>query len=176
MKKQVTIWVLTLLVIIGISGCRSEPPLNTVNSVDIQQYAGLWYEIQRFPHSFEKNLSCVTANYTIKPDGEIAVQNRGKKAGATEFKEANGRAWVPDTTQTGRLKVSFFGPFAGDYQIMELSPDYQYVLIGAPSKDYLWILSRQPTLADSIITRLRDAATAQGFDVSRLETVAQDCW
>lgn len=156
--------------------CSSSKQLNTVKTVDLQKYEGTWYEIARFLNTFEKGLTCVTANYTIKENGKIRVLNKGQKLSDTaKTKSAEGTAWVPDSNDPGKLKVSFFWPFAGDYQIMYLDKDYCYALVGSPSLDYLWILSRTKTLDKTTIEKLKSEATKQGFKVERLEFVDQSC-
>ncbi|MDA3886185.1 MAG: lipocalin family protein [Candidatus Delongbacteria bacterium] len=170
MKKYICMFLSFIL-----ASCSSTKFLKTVEKVDIDKYSGTWYEIARFEHTFEKGLKCVTANYTAREDGKIKVLNRGVKETDLEVKTAEGKAWVPDANFPGRLKVSFFWPFAGDYYIVHLDEDYKYVLVGAPNRDYLWILSRTKILDEKIYNELLDVATENGFDVSKLNKVAQDC-
>ena len=149
--------------------------LPTVDVVDIERYAGLWYEIARLPNSFEKNLTCVTANYTLLKKGKIEVLNKGYSTKKGAFKSSRGRAWVPDDKYPGRLKVSFFWPFAGNYYIISLDKDYQYALVGDPSREYLWILSRSQDLDDSVYSRLIKTARENGFDTDQLIRVPHNC-
>ena len=131
----------------------SMSPLQTVGSVDINRYLGNWYEIARFDHTFQRNCTATMANYTLRDDGDIRVINTcriGSPRG--KLKKAVGRAWIKDKKTNAKLKVQFFLskiklPFlAGNYWILELDDNYQYVLIGAPSRKYLWILSRTKNL------------------------------
>lgn len=150
--------------------------LSTVKEVDIQKYAGQWYEIARLPNSFEKGLGCVTATYTLKKNGKIEVLNQGrsiKKPGKKST--AKGTAWVPDAAYPGRLKVSFFWPFAGNYYIISLDQDYNYALVGDPSRKYLWVLSRSKALDNTIYTELLDIAKVNGFDIDKVIKVNQGC-
>ena len=145
------------------------PPLETVSHVDLSRYLGLWYEIASFPQSFQRGCTATTATYTLRPDGDIDVLNRCRKGSLDgEEKSAFGRARVVDHTTNAKLEVSFFRPFWGDYWIIDLSDDYSYAVVGHPSRDYLWILARTPTMAEatylSIVTRLQ----AQGYETSRL--------
>ncbi len=157
--------------------CRSTRDLPTVNKVDLQKYTGTWYEIARFPHGFEEGLKCVTATYSLKDNGKIKVENRGRPLeNPSEVKKATGTARIPDKSEPGKLKVVFFWPFGGDYYILELDDDYQHVLVGSPSRKYLWILARDPQLDESTYRRLVDKAQNLGFDTTRLMKVEQDCW
>lgn len=154
----------------------SHAPLATVPDVSIDQYAGTWYEIARLPNRFERGLTCVTATYTPLPKGKIEVRNAGYNAAKGRSKDIKGRAWRPDAQALpGVLKVSFFGPFAGDYYIMQLADDYSYALVGSPSRDYLWILSRQPTLDQPTYDTLLAYAESQGFDTAAVERIDQSC-
>ena len=150
------------------------PPLETVAHVDISRYLGTWYEIANFPQSFQRGCTATTATYTLRADGDIDVLNRCRK-GSIDGKEksALGRARVVDRSTNAKLEVSFFRPFWGDYWIIDLSDDYSYAVVGHPGRDYLWILARNPTMAEatyqSIVTRLQ----AQGYETSRLVRTLQ---
>lgn len=152
-----------------------EEPLKVVPDVDLDRYAGVWYEVARLPNRFEEKCAGdVTATYTRKGK-EIEVVNRCRKKDG-EFTSAKGVARVEKKEgPSSRLKVRFapaflsFLPFVwGDYQIMELAPDYSYALVGEPERKYLWILSRTPEMDQATYDKLKKAAAAQGFDVSRL--------
>lgn len=156
--------------------CKPTQNLSTVEKVDIEKYAGQWYEIARLPNSFEKGLQCVTATYTLKNNGKIGVLNKGHSIEDTgKVSTAKGRAWVPDTEYPGRLKVSFFWPFAGNYYIMSLDEEYNYALVGDPSRKYLWILARSKILDDTIYSNLLGVAKINGFDINNLIKVNQEC-
>lgn len=159
-----------------ISGCSSDEPLPTVDTLDLHKYAGTWYEIARLPNSFEKGLQCVTANYTVKDNGKVRVLNSGRKEPSLEkVKNAKGKAYVPDPSYPARLKVTFFWPFAGDYYVIALDEDYTHALVGSPSREYLWILSRTKTLGQKKTDRLLEIASAQGFDVEQMVWIDQSC-
>lgn len=149
--------------------------LPTVDKVDLLQYAGTWYEIARLPNSFEKGMTCVTATYTLKDNGKVKVLNRGYLADKGKYKTARGTAWVPDGDYPGRLKVTFFWPFAGNYYIMALDEGYAYALVGDPSRKYLWVLARTKTLEESIYTELMALAKSKGFDVEQVMRIDQSC-
>jgi len=142
---------LILLTILSLFSCKANRELSTVEEVNLEKYVGRWYEIARLPNKFEEGLKCVTATYSLKKNGKIEVLNKGfstEKMG--ESNSAKGRASIPNPEFQGRLKVSFFWPFAGNYYIIALDKDYQYVLVGDPSRKYLWVLSRTKQL-DEIV-------------------------
>jgi apolipoprotein D and lipocalin family protein len=149
--------------------------LRVVRTVDYERYAGTWYEIARLPNRFERQCATdVTATYSLRDDGRVAVINRCLTAGGRP-KQAAGIARRVDGQAPSVLQVRFapallsFLPFVwGDYQIIDLGPDYDYALVGAPNRAYLWILARQPVLRPDLCARLIDHARMQGFDVSRL--------
>jgi apolipoprotein D and lipocalin family protein len=148
--------------------------MKTVDKVDLNRYMGTWYEIARFPHSFEKGLVGVTATYNLKKNGKVEVINQGYKDSLSgKLKRAKGFAKIPDPNVPGRLMVYFFWPFGGEYLILELDENYQYVLIGSSSKNYLWILSRTPKMDDQTYDSLVKKAESLGFDTSRLLKVLQ---
>jgi apolipoprotein D and lipocalin family protein len=149
-------------------------PLVLVPELDLGRYLGLWYEIARFTHSFERGLVGVTAFYERGAEGKIAVRNSGYKGGlAGPLKVAKGRARLRDPGRPAALQVSFFGPFWADYLIIGLDPDYRWALVGDESRKYLWFLSREPAVDEATMKTMRDLALGQGFDLSRLELVVQ---
>ena len=151
------------------------PPLKTVSYVDINRYLGDWYEIARFDHRFQKNCTATKANYSLRDDGDIRVLNTCRiKSPDGKLKKAEGRAWIEDTKTNSKLRVQFFmtgiklSLFSGKYWILELDKNYQHVLVGAPSRNYLWILSRTKKMNDSIYQRLVARAQSLGFDTKKL--------
>lgn len=138
-------------------------PLPTVKLVDLGLYYGTWYEIARLPNRFQSMcVSDVRAVY--RPDGEaVSVVNQCRTADGT-FEQANGIARLVEGSNGAKLKVSFFRPFYGDYWILELDPDYRWVLVGEPSRKYAWILARQPTLDEATLERGLSRAAVLGFD------------
>jgi apolipoprotein D and lipocalin family protein len=144
------------------------PPLQTVSHVDLDRYIGLWYEIGRYPNSFQKGCKDSTAVYTLRPDGKIDVVNSCRNEQDGRLREAKGRAWVVDTNNNARLKVSFFWPFRGDYWIIDLGRDYEYAVVGTPNRKYLWILSRTPEMHPDILEKIVQNVEKQGFVRSNL--------
>ena len=146
----------------------------TVKELDLNRYLGTWYEIARFPHSFEKDLVGVTATYSMRDDGKIKVVNQGyKNTLGGELSVAEGKAKIPDKSEPGKLKVSFFWIFYGDYFVLELDENYQYVMIGSSSPKYFWILSRTPQMSPEIYEMLLDKARKRGYNLNKLEKVPQ---
>lgn len=166
-----------LFLILLLTNCSDDmKPLNTVVHVDIDRYLGKWYEIARLPNSFEKGLICCTAEYSIREDGKIKVLNSGHPENNPEkIETATGKAWLPDANITSRLKVQFFWPFRGDYYIFHLDDDYQNVLVGAPNRKYLWLLSRTPVIEDTLYYELMEIAKTNDFDVSDIYKTPQTC-
>ncbi len=160
-----------LLVLFGCVGIPDN--IEPVRNFDINRYLGKWYEIARLDHSFERGLERVYAEYSLKDDGGIKVVNRGFNPGSNQWKEAVGKAYFVSDANIGMLKVSFFGPFYGGYNIIELDKDYSYSLVCGPDKSYLWILSRTPEMKESIKAELIKKAKSLGFDTDKLIFVKQ---
>ena len=165
---------LILIFIINLS-CMKNSELPTVKDINISKYLGKWYEIARLPNSFEKGLSCITATYTQRPDGKIGVVNSGYSAEKGKFQTANGKAKIPDSADPGRLKVSFFWIFYGDYYIIHVDSNYQYALVGTPSRKYLWILSRTPDIDKEIMDNLIETAKNYDFNTEKLIITEHNC-
>ncbi|WP_235263350.1 lipocalin family protein [Nitrincola sp. A-D6] len=109
---------------------------------DLNKYLGEWHEIARLDHRFEKGLTQVTAQYSLRDDGGVSVINRGFNAAEQRWNVAEGKAYFVEGTDVGRLKVSFFGPFYGGYNIAKLDDDYTLALVVGPTTDYAWLLAR----------------------------------
>jgi apolipoprotein D and lipocalin family protein len=149
---------------------------SVVPKVDINRYTGTWYEIARLPNSFEKNLKCITATYTLRSDGKITVLNRGHRIdNPSKVSSAKGVAWIPDKNVPAKLKVRFFWPFSGDYWIISLDENYRHVLVGGPSFRYLWILCRDKVMDGETYEKLIKKAASEGFDITPVIKVDHDC-
>ena len=156
------------------TACSSKnPPLQTVEKVDLERYLGTWYEIARYEHFFEKDCKNVTANYSMMNEETIKVINRCTKIQTNEKKEALGRAYATDNTNS-KLKVSFFRPFYGDYWVLILDKNYDYVIVGTPNRKYLWILSRTSKLDEKIKNEILEKLPSLGFDASKLIWTIQE--
>ncbi len=155
--------------------CKHSAELSTVSNLNIEKYMGIWYEIARFPNSFEQNLECVTASYTIKENGDIEVLNKGYNTLKKKYNTATGNSWMPNKKLPGQLKVSFFWPFSGNYFIITLDNDYKYALVGDPSRKYLWILARDSKLDSDTYNMLIQIAKDKGFAVDNIHKTTHDC-
>jgi apolipoprotein D and lipocalin family protein len=148
---------------------QAEPlPVQSVGQVDLGRYLGKWYEIAAFPMFFQRQcIGDTTAEYALRPDGDIAVVNRCRTEKG--FDEAVGKAWTVDGTGNSQLKVSFFWPFRSDYWVVGLDGDYQWAVVGNPNRKYLWVLSRTPKLPAEQLDKALQAAASQGFDLAQLK-------
>ena len=158
------------LLLFGLFGCAQIPEgVVAVKGFEVQRYLGTWYEIARLDHSFERGLVNVTATYSLNEDGSMRVVNRGYDPRQNRWKEAEGRAHFISGSDLGRLKVSFFGPFYGGYNILEIDErNYSYALICGNNRSYLWILARQPELSQDVMDSLTQKANYLGFDTDAL--------
>ncbi len=159
-----------LLMALLLAGCVGRPDnVYPVGQFDSKRYLGKWYEIARMDHSFERGLSQVSAEYSLRDDGGLKVVNRGYKAAGKEWKEAVGKAFFVGPPDQGYLRVSFFGPFYGSYIVFDLDQEnYSYSMISGPNKSYFWLLSRSPTMDEATKRKLLERARALGFDTSKL--------
>jgi apolipoprotein D and lipocalin family protein len=173
----------TVVVLAGfLAGCigpiaqaNAPEPLVTVPKVDLDRYLGRWYEIARYPNRFQRDCAGeVTATYAKRDDGSISVDNRCTRFDGSAD-QALGVARVVDPVTNARLQVRFAPDFVawlpfvwGDYWIIDLGTDYGYAVVGEPSRNYLWILSRTPTLPEETLQGIRTRLPAAGYDPSRL--------
>jgi apolipoprotein D and lipocalin family protein len=161
--------VLLVLALSITTGCTGVPPgIAPVQGFDAERYLGTWYEIARLDHRFERGLEQVTATYRRREDGGLAVLNRGFDPVREVWKTAEGRAYFQSAPDLASLQVSFFGPFYGGYHVFALDPDYGWALVSGPTREYLWILARQPRLPDEVLSALIAKAEASGFATDAL--------
>jgi apolipoprotein D and lipocalin family protein len=154
------------------SGC-SQQPLPVATNVDLASFQGQWFEIAKLPRPTQIDCVGTKAIYQLQSDGHMVFTNQcqvGDFNGMTRKLTAS--AIVPDPSVPAKLSVDF-GGFFGDYWILEVDPNYSYAVVGHPTRQYLWILSRSKTLDAGTLTTLLDHATQNGFDVSRLEYTTQ---
>jgi apolipoprotein D and lipocalin family protein len=153
-----------------------DPP-PTVSGLSLDRYDGQWYEIGSYPNSFQAGCSNTTATYTAREDGDVDVLNECIVDGSDTV--ANGVARIVDL-DAGKLEVSFFGPFYGDYWVLEVGEDngsdadYTHAVVAGPSRDYLWVLSRTPTLPTATMNGIIERTEALSFDFDRFEYTTQD--
>lgn len=167
-------WFYLFIGLLFLSACAGTPEgVQPVTGFQVERYLGKWYEIARLDHPFERGLEQVSAEYSLRDDGDLRVLNRGFNTNKQKFEEAEGRAKFVGQPDVGQLKVSFFGPFYGGYNIVELDPNYQYVLVTGNDRDYLWILARTPQLEAAVQQRLVAKAKSLGFATDQLIFVKQ---
>jgi apolipoprotein D and lipocalin family protein len=175
LRKANFIMILTLFPFLNIFSQNEDlPPLVTVNRVDLNKYVGLWYEIAKIPNSFQNQCAYgTTAEYKLLEDSEIQVINKCYKSDG-EQDVAEGLAKVVDKKTNSKLEVSFFSifgfrPFWGDYWIIELDDNYQWVVVGSPDRKYGWILSRTTTLSDDKMQKIFALLKAQNYNPDKFE-------
>ncbi|HEY5139231.1 MAG TPA: lipocalin family protein [Methylococcales bacterium] len=159
-----------------LSGCTGIPEgVTAINGFEINRYLGTWYEIARLDHRFERGLNNISATYTLRDDGGVNVLNKGWNQADAKWEQAEGKAYFVEQPDKGRLKVSFFGPFYGGYNIIELDKkDYAYSMVTGPDKTYLWILSRTRQLPKATLQSLIEKAKRLGFATDKLIFANQD--
>lgn len=157
------------------AGCAvSVPPtVRPVSPFDIQRYAGTWHELARIDHVFEKGLVQTSAHYTLNADGTVRVVNRGFDPAANKWKEAVGKAKFLGDPSVAALKVSFFGPFYGGYNVVSLTDDYQTAMVIGDSLEYFWILSRATSIDEAQMQTLLRQAQRMGVDLDQVIRVPQ---
>lgn len=166
---------LPAILAIFLSACTGAPEgVEPVSGFELDRYLGTWYEIARLDHSFERGLSNITANYSLRDDGGVRVINRGYNVEDGEWDEAEGKAYFVGDEDVGQLKVSFFGPFYGGYNVVDLDADYQLALVAGPSRKYLWVLARRPDPPRAEVERVVRRAGELGFDTGALIWVRHD--
>ena len=155
--------------------CSVTPPahVKVVNNFELNRYLGSWYEIARLDHSFESGLQQVTATYSLRNDGGVKVINRGFNPVKNQWQQSEGKGYFIGPTSQAALKVSFFGPFYGGYNVIALDKEYRYALVCGPNSGYLWILSRTPQLDAGVKQQLLKTAQDYGFDTQQLVWVKQ---
>ena len=164
-----------LLWVAALAGCAGAPEgIVAVDNFRLDRYLGTWYEIARIDHWFERGAEQATANYSLRKDGMVQVLNKGYYPDKKEWKTAEGKAKFAGNPNVGALKVSFFGPFYGPYNVFALDREnYSWALVTASSRDYFWILARTPQIDPALHDKLLEEAKAQGFDVSRVMKTPQ---
>lgn len=158
------------------SASAKKPELKTVTHVDVQRYAGKWYEIASFPQKFQSGCHCTTAEYTLSDKGYLIVENRCNR-GSAKGKPSyiKGKAFIQKGTGNAKLKVQFFFPIRGKYWIIDLADNYSYAVVSHPNRKYLWILSRTPKMDDSVYKGILSRLSESGFDLTSLVKTKQEC-
>jgi apolipoprotein D and lipocalin family protein len=168
---KIFVFLLPLIVVVSCTGLSgtADHGQQTVEKVDLERYMGRWYEIASFPNWFQNECYCTMAEYELRED-HVSVRNSCRKGSSHgKLDAATGKAYPVSGSNNSRLKVQFFWPFKGDYWVLALDDDYQYAMVGHPSKQYLWILSRTPTMTDHVYRTLVERAVQKGYDISRIK-------
>ena len=166
---------LAVAAILLLAGCAGVPSgVSVVDDFDLGRYHGMWYEIARLDHRFERGLTHVSATYTPRNDGGVTVHNRGYDPESGQWKQVRGRAYVVGDPSKGRLKVTFFWPFYGAYNVIALDKEaYSFAMVCGSNTSYLWILGREKTLPRPVLDDLIAEATRLGFPTGELIFVPQ---
>ncbi|MEG6216783.1 lipocalin family protein [Enterobacter quasihormaechei] len=169
----VIVAVTAAFLVVACSSPTPPPGVTVVSNFDAQRFLGTWYEIARMDHKFERGLEKVTATYSAMDDGGIQVVNRGYNPDRQMWQQTVGQAYFTGAPNRAAMKISFFGPFYGGYNVIALDREYRHALVCGPDRNYLWILSRTPTITAEMKQQMLDVATRQGFDVTKLIWVKQ---
>ena len=168
---------LLLPFLLMLSACQSTsslhaPTVQSVAQVNLQRYAGTWYEIASYLMFFQRQcIGDTTAHYTLSEGGSVEVTNQCRTE--SSFSKVSGKATAVEGSGNAKLKVSFFWPFRSDYWVIGLDPDYRWAVVGHPNRKYLWVLSRTPQLPQPELEAALAAAKAQGYDPAMLRYTLQ---
>jgi apolipoprotein D and lipocalin family protein len=176
MKHRIARTIFTAWAVLALAGCTGIPEtIEPVTGFELERYLGDWYEIARLDHSFERGLERITASYSMRDDGGVRVVNRGYHVADGRWNEAEGKAYFIGDPAVGRLKVSFFGPFYGAYNIFALDQEnYRWAMVAGPDYSYLWVLSRTPAMAPELLQELLMQAAEAGFDTEAIIRVSHE--
>jgi len=176
MKKHPSILALVAVTASSLrSGCAgiSDGPSGNLavpqpaKSVELSRYLGRWYEVGRYEASFQKDCEAVTADYSLNDNGTIKVVNSCRQVAIDgKLRIAKGKAKIVEGSENAKLRVSFFGPFYGDYWVLDRADNYSWAIVGEPSGRYLWLLARTANPDEDVKSNLLQRAAALGYDVS----------
>lgn len=176
MKRRVARTIAAAWAALALAGCTGIPEtVEPVSGFELDRYLGEWYEIARLDHSFERGLEQITATYSMREDGGVRVLNRGYNVAEERWDEAEGKAYFIGDPDVGRLKVSFFGPFYGAYNIIALDKEgYRWAMVAGPDYSYLWVLSRTPVMESELLQELLSQAAEAGFATGAIIRVSHE--
>ena len=152
-------------------GCAVSPPggrFQPVSPFDVERYMGTWHEIARIDHRFQRGLVNASAEYSLNADGTVKVVNRGFNPVKNEWKSVEGVGKFVGDRNVAALKVSFFGPFYGGYNVVALDPGYQTALVVGEDPSYFWLLARDRNLPEAQVEKLLQQAAAMGVDLGQV--------
>jgi len=174
MKRIAPILLITMQFFVNCCTMSQNPPTVT-DAVDLQKYAGKWYEIASYPMSFQKDCYCVTADYSITDKGYVKVYNSCRKGGVNgKKKDITGKAFPVEGTNNVKLKVQFFWPFKADYWVIDKAEDYSWAVVSGPNRKYLWILSRTPGMQEETWQYITGRLVKNGFDLTKLKMMVHE--
>ena len=163
-----------LILLIAITGCATGPPIETVDSVNIQRFMGNWYVIANIPHAIEKDAYNAVESYRLADDGTIETTFTFNKGGFDgPLKTYKPRGFIQDNESNAVWGMQFFWPIKAEYRIIYLTEDYTQTVIGRTKRDYVWIMARKPYIPDDDYNRILDFIKSQGYDPSKLQKVPQ---
>ena len=170
MKTSKKFYLLILFAtIFNLSSCSTIPEnAEAVKPFYVEKYLGKWYEIARIDFIFEKDLNNTTAEYSLREDGKIKVDNKGYNIKKEKWQQAIGKAKFVDDENVAMLKVSFFGPFYSGYNVIEIDNEYKYALVAGKNKKYLWLLSRETSIPEDIKIKYLKTAENIGYNTNDL--------
>jgi apolipoprotein D and lipocalin family protein len=173
MSQRILLLGIALLAASSLVACQSDPPLEVAPKVEMSQLQGKWYEIARLPRTTEADCHGTTAFYTLAADGSLGLVHQCNIGSPTgKLQTIAMTATVPDSSVPAKLALNV-GGYTGDYWILEVGPNYEYTVVGHPSRLYFWILSRTPTLEASVMSGILARAQDKHFDTSVLEYTPQ---
>ena len=173
-KMNKNIFYILILIISMSTTISTAQPVQTVPNVDLNKYAGKWFEIASYPQPFQKGCHCTTAEYSLSDKGYVIVENRcNRKSINGKQSYIKGKAFVDKNSGNAKLKVQFFWPFKGKYWIIDLADDYSYAVVSNPTKKYLWILSRTSKMNEDVYQQILSRLKEKGFDLNKLQKTVQ---
>ena len=167
-----------ILLLFAVSISTTGQSLHTVDSVDLEKYAGRWYEIASFPAVFQRGCRCTTADYELVPGKKyLRVTNRCVKFrnDRSKISTVRGKAFAVKGSENAKLKVQFFWPFRGDYYIIGLAGDYSWAIVGHPGRKHLWILSREAFMPTHTYNEILSIVREKGYDTTRIQKTSRNC-
>lgn len=168
-------FLVTASILLLLPSCSTLPEgTKAVENFEKEKYLGKWYEIARLEVSFEKNLNNTSAEYSLNENGTIRVVNRGYNTKKKKWTEAAGKAKFVENKNIGKLKVSFFGPFYGGYNVVALDSEYKYALVAGSSLKYLWFLSRETSIPEKVKNDYLKTAREIGYKTEELLWIEHD--
>jgi apolipoprotein D and lipocalin family protein len=168
------VWLLPLLGLALFTGCASKPPLKAVEHVDLPRFMGDWWVIAHIPYWLERDTYDSKDTYRMREDGKMDNIFSYRKGGFDgPEKVMNGIAWVVDKKSNAEWRVQFLWPIALPYYVLYLDPQYRFMAVGHPSRDYGWVMARDKRMSEADYAAVLEALAAQGYDKAKFRKVPQ---